>query len=116
MREKITKLQNSVTATHRKIVELKQGAIAAQAVHREAQLLHTISPKGGSITATQEAQELIDRVLGQEDRFETATILGEIDQGLDGDNLSDRMAAQGFGPSTKTTPDDILARLAKASK
>lgn len=113
LQEKITRLQSSIATSHRKIIELKQGAISAQAIHREAQVQGALHGHGPNMSAASEAQDLIDRVMGREDSFEMAAIVTEIDEGLNGDTLTERMAAQGYGPSTKTTADDILARLKK---
>lgn len=59
-----------------------------------------------------EADALIKSVLGRDDPFEQREILNEIDEGLSHDGVADRMAAAGFGASTKTTAADILQRLA----
>ncbi|MGB0797829.1 MAG: PspA/IM30 family protein [Planktomarina sp.] len=114
LQEKITRLQSTVATNHRKVVELKQGAISAQAIHRETQLHGTMMGGGTNMSAAQEAQDLIDRVMGRDDSFEMSAIVTEIDEGLNGDTLTERMAAQGYGPSTKSTAQDILDRLKKS--
>lgn len=112
--QKILRLRSSIEAGHRRIIDLKQGAIQARAVRRE----QTIQMKMNASDATssvEEAEELITRVLGKDDPFERAEILSEINADLDHTGLTDRMADAGLGASTRATGKDVLARL-KANK
>ena len=109
--EKTTRLRARIEATHRRIIDLKQGEIAARAVRKEARIQSRLSKTLAGADPAQEAQDLIARVLNRDDPAEQADILREIDAGLSHDDLGDRMAAQGYGPSTKTTAADVLARL-----
>lgn len=112
--ERSLRLRASVEAGHRRIVDLKQGAIQARAVRREqltqAQLRSTI----GDTSAVDEAEELIARVLGRDDPFEQSEILRDIDRGLSGDTIASRMADQGFGPAPRATGRAVLERLKSA--
>ena len=47
----------------------------------------------------------------QDDPFEQSEILRQIDSGLQNEDVADRLAGAGFGPSTKTTAADVLSRL-----
>ncbi|MEO0486966.1 MAG: PspA/IM30 family protein [Pseudomonadota bacterium] len=109
--QKVLRLKSSVETMHRKIIDLKQGEIAAKAARREADTQRKLNRTVRRTAPAVEAQELIDRVLGQDDPFEQSEILDEIDQGLSHEGLEDRMAAAGYGPATKTTATDVLARL-----
>ena len=109
---RIVRLEGSVAAAHRRLEDLKQGAIAAKAIKREQQMQvrlgHTGDGMGG---AMEEAEGLIQRVMGADDPFERSEILREIDRGLNHEDVADRMAAEGIGAATKTTAADVLARL-----
>lgn len=113
--QKVIRLRNSIEAGHRRIIDLKQGAIQARAVRREQAIQSKLHSTIGHTSSTEEAEELIKRVMGRDDPFEQSEILREIDRDLGHETLQDRMADQGFGPATRTTADDVLARLKKKS-
>lgn len=111
LEQKLVRLRSSVEAAQRRLIDLRQGAIAARAVQSEqrlqGRLLHTVQ---GPCPAD-EAQAMIDRVLGSEDKFEQAEILKEIEADLNSDGITDRMAQAGFGPAKRSTAEDVLRRL-----
>ena len=107
----IQRLEGSVESGHRRIIDLKQGAIQARAVRTERNIQGQLNRTLSSTNAATEAEELIKNVLGGNDPLEEAQILEEIDGKLDGSGLADRMAAEGYGPATRSTEDDVLARL-----
>lgn len=109
--QKVIRLRNSIEAGHRRIIDLKQGAIQARAVQREQAIQSKLNSTIGHTSNVEEAEELIGRVMGKDDPFEQSEILREIDRDLGHETLADRMADQGFGPATRTTADDVLARL-----
>lgn len=108
---KIARLTRSVEAGQRRMVDLRQGAVQARAVKREAEIQSRLSATLAGQSPADEARDLIARVLGQDDPLEQSEILKEIEDGLGNEGLADRMAEQGFGKSTKTTAGDVLARL-----
>ncbi len=108
--QKILRLRNSIEAGHRRIIDLKQGAIQARAVRREQDIQMRMNA-GNPTSSVEEAEELIARVLGRDDPFERTEILNEINAELDNSNLSDRMADAGFGLATRSTGADVLNRL-----
>lgn len=111
LESRILRLEGSVETAHRRLTDLKQGAIAAKAVQREQQIQSRLGHNGTTASsAMEEAEELIAGVMQRDDPFERSEILAEIDAGLNHDSIADRMAAQGLGPSTKTTAADVLAR------
>jgi phage shock protein A len=112
--QKTIRLRSSIEAGHRRIIDLKQGAIQARAVKREQDIQMRMTKSGVSINSTQEAEDLIARVLGRDDPFERTEILADINHELQGDNITNRMADAGFGATTRTTDDDVLARLKSA--
>ena len=107
----ITRLRASVEAAHRRIIDLKQGAITAKAMRREQQMQSRLNSTISSTSSADEAEELIAKVVGKDDPFEQSQILAEINADLNHNTLEDRMAAQGFGPATKVTAQDVLSRL-----
>ena len=109
------RLRESVDIGHRRVLELKQGAITAKAIRREQDVQRRLNTTLGSQSSADEAQDMINRVVGADDPFEHSEILKEIEQGLTHQNLDDRLAAEGFGPATKSTAADVLARLKSKS-
>lgn len=108
---RVMRLEGSVETAHRRLIDLKQGAIAAKSVRREQTLQSRLGHSGGLSTgAMDEAEELIAQVMNRDDPFEKSEILREIDADLNHDTVADRMAAKGLGASTKTTAADVLAR------
>lgn len=109
---RVVRLDGSVASAHRRLEDLKQGAIAARALKREQEMQVRLGHSGdGMGGAMEEAEGLIQRVMGADDPFERSEILSEIDKGLNHEDIADRMAAEGIGASTKTTAADVLARL-----
>ena len=114
--QKVVRLRNSIEAGHRRIIDLKQGAIQARAVRREQNIQMQMTRTGVQSGSVEEAEELISRVLGKDDPFERTEILADINRDLDGDTITDRMADAGFGNATRSTADDVLARLKSSKK
>jgi len=114
--QKTDRLQLSLQAGQRRLVDLKQGAMSARAVRREQQMQSRLRSTVGHQNSADEAEELISQVLQKDDPFEQAEILKEIDAGLGHESLTDRMAAAGFGSANKTTGADVLARLKTNTK
>ncbi len=116
LEQKIIRLRSSIEAGHRRIIDLKQGAIQARAVRREQTIQMRMVKSGAHETSVEEAEELIARVLGRDDPFERSEIISEINRDLKGGSIADRMADAGFGPATRATADDVLARLKSSKK
>lgn len=111
LESRVMRLEASVETAHRRLIDLKQGAIAAKAVKREHQLQARLGHTGSTASgAMEEAEELIAGVMSRDDPFERSEILADIDASLSHDTIADRMAAKGLGPSSKTTAADVLAR------
>jgi phage shock protein A len=112
--QKVMRLRTSIEAGHRRIIDLKQGAIQARAVRKEQSIQMRMSSTNGA-SSVQEAEELIARVLDRDDPFERTEILSEINDDLNNTGLIDRMADAGLGDPTRSNAKDVLARL-KAKK
>lgn len=109
---RVLRLTASVEAAHRRLVDLKQGAMQARAVRQEQTVQGKLRGQGPG--AFDDAQALIDRVLGADDPVERADILDGINHGLSGEGLVDRMAEAGFGPAPRATATTVLERLRAA--
>ncbi len=111
LESRVLRLESSVESAHRRLVDLKQGAIAAKAMRREQNMQTRIAGRSETTgNAMDEAEELIAQVMQRDVPFEQAEILREIDAGLGHETVADRMAAKGLGASAKTTASDVLAR------
>ena len=108
--EKVSRLRLSVEKAHRRVVDLRQGAITARAIDLERKSQHRLNRALGG-NAMEEAEALIRRVAEQDDPLAHAEIVEEIDASLSHKSTDDRLAAAGFGPATKVRPEDVLARL-----
>lgn len=106
---RVTRLTAGVEAMHRRLIDLRQGAMQARAIRREQAAMAGL--RGGQPSAADEAQALIDRVLGADDPGERAEILDTIDRGLSQAGLVDRMAEAGFGAAPRSTAASVLDRL-----
>ncbi|MFK7939375.1 MAG: PspA/IM30 family protein [Roseovarius sp.] len=107
----VTRLRGSVEAAHRRLIDLKQGAVTARAIRREQQMQGQLRTTIANTSAADEAEDLIARVVGRDDPFEQSQILAGIEADLNHSSLDDRMADNGFGPATKVTAQQVLDRL-----
>lgn len=108
--QKVLRLRTSIEAGHRRIIDLKQGAIQARAVRKEQSIQMRMTSTSGT-SSVEEAEQLIARVLGRDDPFEKTEILTEINEDLNNTGLIDRMADAGMGDPTRSTAKDVLSRL-----
>lgn len=108
---RVMRLRRTVETTNRRIIDLKQGAIAARAVRQEQTIQTRIQTTLSGKSPMAEAEDLIAEVLNRDDPYEQAEILEDIDRGLSKADLGDRMAAEGFGRPTKMTAAEVLNRL-----
>ncbi|PTX54780.1 phage shock protein A (PspA) family protein [Litoreibacter ponti] len=109
--QRILRLRQSIETGHRRIIDLKQGAITAKAVRYEQNVQAKLNTTLSGQSSVAEAEELIANVLGKDDPFEQAEILADIDRDLSHETLADRMSDAGYGDATRSTGADVLARL-----
>jgi phage shock protein A len=114
--DKVKRLRVSVEKAHRRVVDLRQGAVTARAIDMERKSQRRIVRAINGSSAIEEAEALIRRVADQDDPLEHAEIAEEIDASLSHKATEDRLAAAGFGPQTKVRPEDVLARLKATPK
>jgi phage shock protein A len=113
--QRVIRTQSSVAKANRRLIDLRQGMISARAIDAEHRAQRNLSRSIGNTTAMRDAEALIKRVMNQDDPLEESDVLDEIDAGLNGASVRDRLAQAGYGDRTKVTGGDILARL-KATK
>ncbi|WP_296426653.1 PspA/IM30 family protein [Yoonia sp.] len=114
--QKVIRLRASIESGHRRIIDLKQGAIQARAVRREQNIQMRMVKTGVQSGSVEEAEQMIARVLGRDDPFEHSEILSDINRDLNHDTIGDKMADAGFGAATRSTAEDVLARLKSGRK
>jgi len=109
---------NDLTKRAQAALDNDRSDMAQQAAEAIAQMENELTVRTETLarldqkaSSTQEAEELINRVLGQDDPFEQAEILGQINRDLDHGGITDQMADAGFGGATRATADDVLNRL-----
>ncbi|MBW3242847.1 PspA/IM30 family protein [Epibacterium sp. DP7N7-1] len=107
---RILRLRQSVETASRRLIDLRQGAIAAKAVRGEHRAQASLG-RALHGRPMDEAAELIQEVLGQEDPFEASEILNEIETGLTPHSVADQLSDAGFGAATRCTANDVLSRL-----
>lgn len=108
---RVCQLRASIDTAHRRIIDLKQGAITARAIRREQDMQDRLNRTLAGPSPADEAQALIDRVTQDDDPFEQSEILREIDGGLTHGDIAETLAEAGFGANTKSTGPSVLNRL-----
>ncbi|MEO0828949.1 MAG: PspA/IM30 family protein [Pseudomonadota bacterium] len=111
---KVMRLRTSVETAHRRIIDLRQGAIQARSLRREQTAQSALTSTLAGQGSMEEAESLIAQVMGQDDPFEQGEFLRDIERDLSHTSLDDRLAGEGYGPATKSTASDVLARLKKS--
>ena len=112
--QRVVRTQTAVAKANRRIIDLRQGMISARAADAERRAQKNLNRTIGSSSAIRDAEVLIGRVLNQEDPLEQSDVLEEIDAGLDGKSVRDRLAEAGYGDRLKVSADEVLARLKAA--
>lgn len=108
---RMLQLQGTVETAHRRIIDLKQGAITARAIKREQKIQRRLTQTTLGPSAADEAEALIRRVTEADDPFEQSQILGEIDRNLDRSDIAETLSDAGFGPAMRANQAEVLARL-----
>ncbi len=108
---RIMRLESTIESVNRRIIDLKQGAIAARAAKSEHRMQDRLNNTLNGGDALGEAEELIKGVLNADDPFEQAEILRDIDAGLDGTDAASKLENAGFGAASKSSAQNVLERL-----
>ena len=113
--QRVLRMQAAVAKANRRIIDLRQGMISARAVDAERRAQKSLNRTIGSSSAMRDAETLIKRVVNTDDPLEQSDVLDEIDAGLNGTSVRDRLAQAGYGDRSKVTAGDVLARLKTTS-
>ena len=113
--QRVLRMQAAVAKANRRIIDLRQGMISARAVDAERRAQKSLNRTIGSSSAMRDAETLIKRVVNSDDPLEQSDVLDEIDAGLNGASVRDRLAQAGYGDRSKVTAGDVLARLKTTS-
>lgn len=110
----IERLRLRVEKSQRDLVDLKQRALTARSVRTEQQASTAIAASlpGAPV---REAHALIDEVLDQDSPTELDDIFQELDDGISHASIEDRLGQAGFGPKSRISADDVLARFTSKS-
>ena len=110
-KERSERLRLAVEKTQRRIVDLRQGLITAQAIERERKSIAGLKGDVSAKSAIAEGEAVLQRLLDGADPVEQMEVLEEIESDLSGQSVFDRMSAAGFGKSDKVNAEEVLARL-----
>lgn len=106
------RLRLMIEKSERRLIDLRQGLVTARSLEAERATAHDLRGRSGGMAALSEAESVLQRALNAADTCEELDILDGLNAELSGDDLIDRMAAEGFGSGTRTSGEDVLARLA----
>ena len=109
--DRVARTQSAFEKANRRIIDLRQGMISARAADAERRAQKSLNRSIGRTASIREAEELIARVVNGPDPFAESQVLDEIDAGLNGTDIRDRLGDAGFGAKSKVRADDVLARL-----
>ena len=105
------RLRRAVEAGHRRMIDLRQGALRARALRREQDMQSRLGATARAQSAAREAVDLVARVLDRDCPGEQAEILAELEAGIPNESPIHRLATAGFGPKLKSSAADVMARL-----
>ncbi len=107
--QQIQRLRLNLEKSQRNLVDLRQGALMAKSVRSEQQANAAIT-RAMPATPAREARELIDDVLAKDSPAELDEIFEEVVESLNHSTIEDRLGQAGYGPKTRISGADVLAR------
>jgi len=108
-------VQNDEALALAQRIPQRLGRISARAADAERRAQKSLNRSIGKNTSIREAEELIARVVNGPDPFAESEVLDEIDAGLNGTDIRDRMGKAGFGAKTRVDASDVLKRIKASS-
>ncbi|WP_417468031.1 PspA/IM30 family protein [Maricaulis sp.] len=105
------RLRLMIEKTDRRLVELRLGLTTARAMEAERGATRELRGDFAGMAAIAEGEAVLKRALERTDPGEELDILDQLDAELSGDDLIERMAAEGLGTPPRTRGADVLARL-----
>jgi phage shock protein A len=107
----VQRLRLLIEKCDRRLIALRQGLISVRALDAERTASHELRGDISGVAALVEGEAVLKRVMGGADPVEEIDVLDEINAELNGEDLVDRLAAEGFGAPLKTRATDVLERL-----
>lgn len=108
------RLRLAIEKTDRRLIELRLGLTTARSIEAERRSSGELRGDFAGMAAIVEGEAVLKRALERTDTVEELDILDQIDAELSGQDLTERMAAQGLGAKLRTSGDEILDRLKSA--
>lgn len=115
LNERAQRMRLAVEKTHRRIIDLNQGLIAAKAIDSGQKAQRDLDRSIGRTASLHAAETLLRQITQRSDPFEEAEVLEGIDADLSQEGIRNRLEKAGFGPSSKVRAGDVLARLKSAA-
>lgn len=111
------RLRKLVKQSELRLVELQRGQRIAVAAERANRLRgDEITSVNLSANSLEDAEKTLARLQERQADFErTQAALDDLDASREPSSITERLADAGFGPSTRTTAQDVLARLRERS-
>lgn len=109
--EKAARLRLALERNQRQLIDLKQGLITARAIEAERAGMEQLKGNLSVNAALHEGEAVLERLVNSADPVAEIVALEELEAGLEGDNVIERLSDAGFGAAEKIRPDDIIARL-----
>ena len=110
-REKAERMRLAIEKTHRQLIDLRQGLITARSIESERHAIGQIKGDLSAHSAIAEGEAVLKRLLDNPDPIDAMEALEEIEAGLSGGSVIDRLSDAGIGASDKVQAKDILDRL-----
>jgi phage shock protein A len=105
------RLRLMIEKTERRLVELRLGLTTARSIETERGAAREMRGDFAGMAALIEGEAVLKRALERTDTVEEFDILDQLDAELNGEDLVERMAAQGLGSAPRTRGEDVLARI-----
>jgi len=110
-REKAERMRLAIEKTHRQLIDLRQGLITAKSIESERNAIGHIKGDLSAHSAIAEGEAVLKRLLDNPDPIDAMEALEEIEAGLSGGSVIERLDEAGIGKSDKVQAKDILDRL-----
>lgn len=109
--EKADRLRLAIEKTDRRLIDLRQGLITAKSIEAERGAMRNLKGSLSANSAISEGEGVLKRLVESDDPVAEVEALEEIEQGLSGEAVFDRLADAGIGSATKIRAQDILSRI-----
>ncbi len=108
--EKADRIRLNIEKTHRRIIDLQQGLLTAQSIEAERNTIVRMKGDVSANSAISEGEAVLKRLVNSDDPIIAIEAYEEIEAGLSGEDVMDRLSDAGFGAPLKVRADDVLAR------